>query len=301
VAERHEELRKLISGEVYQHEPMQRHTSWRIGGPADMFVIPRDEEDLRRALHYARRNGTPVYVVGNGTNLLVSDKGIRGMVVKIGPGLSNLEVCSGTITAGAGVSLPRLAGVAWQHGLSGFEFLAGIPGTVGGALVMNAGANGCSIGERVEKITGLDFAGNSVSLDKEELEFAYRRSCLARRGIIVTGVMLSGIPGDRDKIKERMDYYLERRRQTQPLDLPNAGSVFKNPPGDSAGRLIELTGCKEMRVGAVQVSSRHANFFVNLGGGTASDVLALIEKVRQMVEEKCGVRLELEVQKLGEF
>lgn len=297
----HAELRQSISCPVCLQEPMSKHTSWHIGGPADLLVKPRNEEDLRRALIYARENDLPVTVIGNGTNLLVADQGIRGMVIKIGPGLADINVDGCMIHAGAGVPLPLLARKAMLAGLAGFEFLAGIPGTVGGALVMNAGANGCAIGERVRRVTAFDYAGNSLTFEAHDLTFAYRRSCLARRNIIAANVVLEGRPDRAEEVKQRMELYLARRRQTQPLEYPNAGSVFKNPPGNSAGRLIELAGCKEMRVGNIQVSQRHANFFVNLGGGTAGDVLEIIRRVQNVVEEKCGIKLVLEVQKLGEF
>ncbi|SFR14710.1 UDP-N-acetylmuramate dehydrogenase [Desulfoscipio geothermicus] len=297
----YEDLQKTLKSPVFLAEPMSKHTSWRIGGPADLFVAPRDEEDLRRALIFARARGLPVTLVGNGSNLLVSDYGIRGMVIKIGPGLSEVQVQGALIKAGAGTPLPRLADRAMRAGLAGFEFLAGIPGTVGGALVMNAGANGCAVGERVRQVTAYDYAGNRLIFNAGELVFKYRKSSLADRKVIVTGVVLEGVPGRVEEIKKRMENYLARRRKTQPLEFPNAGSVFKNPPGDSAGRLIEAAGCKEMRVGNIQVSPRHANFFVNLGGGVARDVLKLIERVQHLVEEKCGVKLVLEVQMLGEF
>jgi len=295
------ELGEFIKGRISEQEPMSRHTSWRIGGPAEIFVEPAGLEDLRRVLVYAQNRNLPVTVIGNGTNLLVSDRGIRGLVIQLGPGLSGLEVRGNEIYAEAGVSLPRLANRALRHGLAGFEILAGIPGTVGGALLMNAGANGCSVGDRVLRVEALDYAGNRMVFERFELKFMYRESCLSRRRVIVTGALFNGIPADREEIKSKMEEYQSRRRNTQPLEWPNAGSVFKNPPGDSAGRLIELAGCKEMRVGAIQVSSKHANFFINLGNGTAEDVLRLVEEVRRKVEEKCGVKLLLEVQKLGEF
>ena len=294
-------LKQFIKGRMVLAEPMSKHTSWRIGGPADCLLEPADRDDLRQALAYACRHGLPVTVVGNGTNLLVSDKGIRGLVFKLGPGLGELDVREGAVYAGAGVPLPRLANRALQAGLAGFEFLAGIPGTVGGALLMNAGANGCSMGERVSLVDALDLAGDEVVFTKNQLDFTYRKSCLSCRKVIVTGALFSGVPGAKEEIKSRMEEYQARRRSTQPLELPNAGSVFKNPPGDSAGRLIEQAGCKEMRVGAIQVSPRHANFFVNLGGGTAGDVMQLVEMVRRQVQEKCGLKLLMEVQRLGEF
>lgn len=294
-------LSDLIKGEVRFNEPMSKHTSWRIGGAADIFVLPRDIADLREALSYARFNGIPVSIIGNGTNLLVSDLGVRGMVIKMGPGLSNVEVWGDRIKVGAGVPLPRLSVAALRSNLSGFEFLAGIPGTVGGALVMNAGANGCSMGERVRQVTVVDYEGKEARLNNDELEFSYRCSCLVRRKLIVAEVELEGIPGSTEAIKAKMESYLERRKKTQPLEYPNAGSVFKNPNGDSAGKLIEQSGCKGMQEGNIQVSPCHANFFVNLGGGTAQQVLALVEKVQQRVYDQFGCKLILEVQKLGEF
>lgn len=298
---KYQDLQSIIKSPVYYSEPMSKHTSWRIGGPADIFFVPRDEVDLQQALVYAGNYGLPVTIIGNGTNLLVSDRGIRGMVIKIGQGLSKIEIKDSWITAGAGASLPRLANQALQAGLAGFEFLAGIPGTVGGALVMNAGANGSSVGERVSQVTAFDYAGNKLTFDAGELTFTYRKSCLSQRKVIISGVVLEGVPGQKEEINQKIEEYLARRRKTQPLELPNAGSVFKNPPGDSAGRLIELAGCKEMRVNNIQVSPRHANFFVNLGGGTAQDVMDLVEQVQQLVEQQFGIKLMLEVQRLGEF
>ncbi len=295
------ELHRSMKCPVCIQEPMCNHTSWRIGGPADILLKPRDEQDLRQALIYARQQGLPVTVIGNGTNLLVADRGIRGIVIKIGPGLADIEMRDQIIYAGAGTPLPLLARKAMQAGLAGFEFLAGIPGNVGGALVMNAGANGYAIGELVRQVTACDYAGNSYTFKAQELAFSYRHSSLAQMNIIVTGVVLHGKPDLAEEIKNRMELALAWRRQVQPLEYPNAGSVFKNPPGDSAGRLIERAGCKEMRVGNIQVSPRHANFIVNLGGGTASDVLEIVEQIQYTVEKKFGIKLALEVQKLGEF
>ena len=295
------ELQYSTGCPVCMQEPMSKHTSWCIGGPADMLLKPRHEQDFRQALIFARHHGLPVTVIGNGTNLLVADQGIRGIVIKIGQGLADLEVQGQMIYAGAGVPLPLLARKAMQAGLAGFEFLSGIPGTVGGALVMNAGANGCAIGELVRQVMACDYAGNSYSINAQELAFSYRHSSLAQMNIIVMGVVLQGKPDTAQSIRNRMEIALTRRRQAQPLEYPNAGSVFKNPTGDSAGRLIEQAGCKEMRVGGIQVSPRHANFMVNLGGGTASDVLEIVEQVQQMVEKKYSIKLVMEVQKLGEF
>lgn len=297
----HLELQRSMKCPVYIQEPMSKHTSWRIGGPADILLKPRDEQDLRQALIYARQHGLPVTVIGNGTNLLVADQGIRGIVIKIGPGLADIVVRDQMIHTHAGTPLHLLARKAMQAGLAGFEFLAGIPGTVGGALVMNAGANGYAIGELVRQVTACDYAGNGYTFKAQELTFSYRHSSLAQMNIIVTGAVLQGKPDTAEEIRNRMELALAWRRQVQPLEYPNAGSVFKNPPGESAGRLIEQAGCKGMRVGNIQVSPRHANFIVNLGGGTARDVLEIVEQVQYIVEKKYGIKLVLEVQKLGEF
>lgn len=297
----HKQLQEKIKSPIRFHEPLSSHTSWRIGGSADIFLSLEDEHDLRQAIIYAHQKGLPVTIIGNGTNLLISDRGIRGMVLKMGSGLSKIDLKGKLITAGAGASLPRLAKMAMQSGVAGFEYLAGIPGTVGGALVMNAGANDSAMGELVKQVMALDYAGSERSFDARELAFTYRQSCLARRNIIITRVVFESVPGQREAIKKRMECYLDQRRKAQPLEFPNAGCVFKNPPGDSAGRLIELAGCKEMQVGAIQVSPQHANFFVNLGGGVARDVITLVERVQRLVEDKFGVELVLEVQKLGEF
>jgi len=297
----HSDLQQSIKGTILWQEPMRKHTSWHIGGPADLFLKPRDEQDLRQALAYARQHDLPVTVIGNGTNLLVADLGIRGMVLKIGSDLAHIELQDQRIYAEAGAPLPLLARKAMQVGLAGFEFLAGIPGTVGGALIMNAGAHGSAIGELVRQVTVCDYAGNRLTLEAGELNFTYRHSCLAQRQVIVTGVVLEGRPGRMDEISRQMEFFGAKRKQNQPLEYPNAGSVFKNPPGDAAGRLIELAGCKAMQVGNIQVSPHHANFMINLGGGTAAEVLELVERVQQLVEKEFGFKLEMEVQKLGEF
>ena len=295
------ELQQKVKCTVMLQEYMTKHTSWHIGGPADLMLSPHDIEDLSQALKYAQENNLPVTVIGNGTNLLVGDKGIRGLVIKIGRGLSDISIFKEMIFTEAGTPLAQLLKYAKSSELAGFEFLTGMPGTVGGALIMNAGANNNSIGDRVKKVFACDYSGTKLVFDASELTFAYRYSCLAQKKIIVTGVQLSGIPGRLEDIEARTQNYLSRRQKNQPQNYPNAGSVFKNPTGDSAGRLIELAGCKGQQIGNIQVSTKHANFFVNLGGGTAIDVLKLIQKVQQKVMDKHGVQLVLEIEKLGEF
>lgn len=293
------ELRNSIRGKVLIDEPMRQHTSWRIGGPADIFVAPLELADLRQVLGIAGKRNLPLTVIGAGTNLLVRDGGIKGIVVKIGEGMARLDISGDNITAGGGVKLGRLAASACRAGIGGFEFLAGIPGTVGGAVLMNAGAHGSSISEVVDKVVLVDREGNEHRRGVDRLGYGYRTSSLQGSSYTVVEACFRGSRRDPDDIKEQMSVYLARRRDSQPLDLPNAGSVFKNPPGDSAGRLIEAAGCKGLRIGDAQVSLKHANFIVNLGVATARDVLRLIEEVRERVLCRYGVKLLPEVQILG--
>ena len=294
------ELKNKMLGEVRLAEPMIRHTTWRIGGPADVFIEPRGVEDLRRAVVFAETNGIPLLVIGNGSNLLVSDQGINGLVVKICKGMSKITIEDNLVAAEAGVRLSGLLKAATDTGLGGFEFVAGIPGNVGGAVVMNAGANGSSIGDLLHDVTVMDYAGELQCYQRSELSFSYRFSSLQDIPGIVVQATFACRPQSQDEIRKKTEAYLSRRRDTQPLKYPNAGSVFKNPPGDSAGRLIELAGAKGLKFGGIQVSEVHANFFVNIGQGTASDVLKAVSTVRQMVNDKFGLNLALEVKFVGE-
>lgn len=294
------ELKSKTVGEVRLAEPMSRHTTWRIGGPADVFIEPQGVEDLRLAVVFARTNGIPLLVIGNGSNLLVSDQGIRGLVIKICKGMSLIRIEGNLVTAEAGVRLSGLLKSTTNAGLGGFEFVAGIPGNVGGAVVMNAGANGASIGDLMHDVTVMDYAGELQRYRRSELNFSYRFSSLQDLPGIVVRVTFACRPQSQDEIREKTEAYLSRRRETQPLKYPNAGSVFKNPPGDAAGRLIELAGAKGLKVGGIQVSEVHANFFVNTGQGTASDVLMAVETVRQMVKDKFDLTLAMEVKFVGE-
>lgn len=293
------ELSELLPGRVLADEPMKKHTSWRIGGPSDIFVNPASREDLRLVVSYAREKEIPLTVIGNGSNLLVTESGIRGIVVKVGNGLSRISISGNKIITEAGAQLAGVAARAMKAGLRGFEFTAGIPGSVGGAVIMNAGANGLSISALVEEVLVLDFEGEYFRKAKRELNFGYRSSNLQQEPVIVVEATFSCYPGDKNLIKEEMERFIARRRLTQPLNYPSAGSVFKNPPGDSAGRLIELAGLKGVKVGEAQISMLHANFIVNLGSATARDVLTLIEKARETVRSCFGVDLILEVKVIG--
>lgn len=278
---------------------MKKHTSWRIGGPADIYVEPASRGELQLAVSYAHELSIPLTVIGAGTNILVSDEGIRGIVIKIGSGLDWISVNENIIFAEAGAKLSRVASVARDAGLGGFEFSAGIPGDVGGAVVMNAGANGASVGAQVKEILLLNPEGVYFKKTKDEMNFGYRSSALQSELAVVVEAVFSCCRRDRNAINEDMDTYIKKRKDTQPLHYPNAGSVFKNPPGESAGRLIEAAGLKGERVGDAQISLMHANFIINLGAATARDVQMLINKARASVLDRFGIDLKPEVKVLG--
>ncbi len=285
-----------VRGQVRLEEPMSRHTSMKVGGPADALVVPRDLEDLRRLVLGARREGIPLFLLG-GTNLLVKDGGIRGIVVKLTRFQKAVQEGE-SLDAEAGISFPKLSQLALKASLSGLEFACGIPGTLGGAIVMNAGTREGEIADVLESVAVMDPDGNVKTHPKKELELAYRKSKLPE-GIIVGALLKlkSALP---EEIRARMDTSLDHRRKTQPLHLPNAGCIFKNPVGDSAGRLIDDLQLKGRRVGHAQVSEKHANFIVNRGKATAADVLALILEIRQRVKQEKGIDLGLEVKIVGE-
>ena len=293
------EMLKIMPGRVRFGELMKKHTSWRIGGPADIYVEPASRGELQLAVSYAHELSIPLTVIGAGTNILVSDEGIRGIVIKIGSGLDWISVNENIIFAEAGAKLSRVASVARDAGLGGFEFSAGIPGDVGGAVVMNAGANGASVGAQVKEILLLNPEGVYFKKTKDEMNFGYRSSALQSELAVVVEAVFSCCRRDRNAINEDMDTYIKKRKDTQPLHYPNAGSVFKNPPGESAGRLIEAAGLKGERVGDAQISLMHANFIINLGAATARDVLMLINKARASVLDRFGIDLKPEVKVLG--
>ena len=285
-----------MKGTVRYHEPMSRHTSFRIGGPADAYVEPDTPEALQQLMARAWKAKVPVFVMG-GTNLLVRDGGIRGIVVRLvkfdrihGPE-------DGVIYAEGGVGMPKLVKFAMQHGLAGLEFAAGIPGTVGGSAVMNAGTKWGEMKDVVNKIRMVTMTGEMLELSSEQMGFSYRRSKLPQ-GIVV-GVWLSLKPGAKSEIESTVKQWLHRRKATQPIEMPNAGCIFKNPGGEPAGQLIEAAGLKGAHVGDAQVSTKHANFIVNQGHAKASDAMALIRLVGKTVAEKFGVMLELEVKIVG--
>ena len=286
--------------EVRINEPMKRHTSFRAGGDAEWFVIPETVQELNAVLRACKKADTPWYVVGNGSNLLVSDEGYSGVIISTAK-FDKLEVEGTTVTAGAGVILSRAAVQAYKSGLTGLEFAAGIPGSVGGACVMNAGAYGSEMKNVLSSVTVLTKEGEVMEIPAEELELGYRTSVIPKAGYLVLEAKMELTTGNPEEIKALMDDLAFRRKDKQPLEFPSAGSTFKRPAGHFAGKLIEDAGLKGFAVGGACVSEKHAGFVVNKGGATASDIYSLCKAVEERVMEQFGVQLELEVKLLGTF
>jgi UDP-N-acetylmuramate dehydrogenase len=280
---------------ILRKEPLKKHTSFRIGGPADYFCVPKNIDELKEALTYARNNKLPVAIIGAGTNLLALDNGFNGLVIKLGGGLNQATIRGRFVQAGAGILLPILLSNLKRRGLAGLEFLAGIPGTLGGAAVMNAGAWGKEIGSYIEQIKVIDHEGNLRVLNKKQIGFGYRRSLLQKGKYIVAEVVMKLRRSTAGKIKKQIAGFLDKRKLSQPLGSPNAGSIFKNPQGKFAGQLLEAAGFKGARVGDAQVSVKHANFILNLGEAKARDVLKLMTRMQNTVRRKFKVRLEPEL------
>ncbi len=300
IAPLHQCLAPVFGDRVRADEPLARHTSYRIGGPADVLVRPDTPAELALVLREAAARGTRVTLLGGGSNMLVGDGGIRGVVVKMGRGFRRVEWRADGARAGAAVQLGRLARDCVTHGLAGLEHAEGIPGTVGGALFMNAGAYGGDIAGVVEAIEGLDGGGRPVTLGRDVLAFTYRRAHLPA-GFAVTAVTFRLRPDDPAAVHDRLDGARARRLASQPQGQPSAGSIFKNPRGDHAGRLIEAAGLKGRRVGGARFSERHANFIVNDGRARAADVQALMAIAQRAVWERSGVWLEPEVRLVGSW
>lgn len=298
------DLQAIFAGctakELLLEEPMAKHTSFRIGGPADVLAQPADEAELAALLKRAGEHAVPVTLVGNGSNLLVRDKGIRGLVIKLSNIFSSITVDGNVLTFGSGISLAMASKKAASLSLSGMEFAVGIPGTIGGAVYMNAGAYDGEMAKVVTCVRVMDMQGKISELQASELDFAYRHTALQNSGLIVISVTVALQPGEAESIAAKMADFSQRRISKQPLELPSAGSMFKRPPGYFAGTLIEQTGLKGYTVGGAQVSTKHAGFVVNVGGATAKDVLQLISNVQSKVFAAHGVRLEPEVLVLGE-
>lgn len=291
----------LGSDNVRLHEPMKKHTTFRIGGPADYYLCPHSTEELQKILQICRENKLEFFILGNGSNLLVSDKGYRGVVIQLWKNFSDIETEDNTITVKAGALLSKVAAEALEESLTGMEFASGIPGTMGGAVMMNAGAYGGEMKDIIREVTVLTREGELLTLSKEEMNFGYRTSVVKEKGYVVISAELQLRKGDREEIRKVMDELKERRVTKQPLDMPSAGSTFKRPEGYFAGKLIMDAGLRGFSVGGAQISEKHCGFVVNKGDATAADVLALIGEVQKRVQEKFGVALEPEVKFLGEF
>lgn len=289
----------ITKGTVLTEEPMSRHTSFQIGGPAEIFVQPATGDEVRQAICLAKEEQIPFFVVGNGSNLLVSDDGFRGMIVQIGRNLQEISVEDNVIYAQAGALLSRVARTALEHGLTGMEFAAGIPGSLGGAVAMNAGAYGGEMKDILTDAEVLTPDGEIKILSLEELDLSYRHSCIFDEDYIVLSVHLQLEQGDTTVIRNRMDELARARREKQPLEYPSAGSTFKRPEGYFAGALIQDAGLKGYTVGGAQVSEKHSGFVVNRGGATAEEVLFLIKQVQKKVKSRFGVTMEPEVRMVG--
>ena len=294
------ELRETFGARIRSAMPLAELTSFRIGGPADLFVAVEDETELMHAKAAAYRAGVPCFCLGAGTNLLVSDRGMRGLVVRLGDGFGKIKIDGVKVVAGAAAAFGALVQAVVDRGLEGLEFGEGIPGTVGGGLVMNAGAFGGEIAKVVTLVHGVTEAGEAIALTRDEVKFAYRRTELPAH-FVITRVDFELARGDRAQLMARVAELKAKRASRQPRGVPNAGSIFKNPPGNFAGKLLEGAGLKGTRLGGAAFSDQHANFIVNLGGAQAAEVRALIDMARNKVKEQSGVWLEPEVRLVGDW
>ena len=284
---------------VKRDEPMKKHTTFRIGGPADIFITPEDESQFLAAVRLCRQEGMPYYILGNGSNLLVSDSGYRGAVIETEKALSRLEADGETLKAGAGILLSVLAKEALRLSLTGLESASGIPGTLGGGVVMNAGAYGFELKDVLESVRVLHREGNVRTVLAGELKLGYRYSMIPETGSIVLEAALRLKKGDPEAIRARMEELAAQRKSKQPLEYPSAGSTFKRPEGYFAGKLIDDAGLRGFQVGGAQVSEKHCGFVINRGDATAEDVMELCRQVQEKVFQKFGVRMDMEIRKLG--
>lgn len=286
---------------VKKEEPMRLHTTFRVGGPADLFVSPNSVEEVRKVTALCREEGVPYYIMGNGSNLLVSDQGYRGVIIQFYKEMNDISVEGTLLRAQAGALLSAVANRALSESLTGFEFAAGIPGTLGGACVMNAGAYGGEMKDVLKAVTVLTQEGEVLTLSNEELELGYRTSVIARKHYIVLEAEIALSEGKKEEIQAVMDDLKERRITKQPLEYPSAGSTFKRPEGYFAGKLIQDAGLRGFQVGGAQVSEKHCGFVINKDHATAAEIAELIRQVSEKVEAQFGVKLESEVKRLGEF
>ena len=302
------EIKKLIENQdlkidrlkIYYNEQMNKHTSFKIGGPADCYIKIHNIEDLEKTLKFANYNKIPITVLGNGTNILVSDKGIRGIVLKID--IKDLNINKKNIVKiGAGYKIAMLANLILEKELTGFEELSGIPGTIGGAVKMNAGANGREMKDIVKSVKCMDYLGNKKTFKNKELNFDYRKSIFMKEKYIIYEVELELQKGKKSEIEKKMKDYYERRKKTQPLEYPSAGSSFKRGNDFITAKLIDEAGLKGYKIGGARVSLKHAGFIINEGNATAEDVLKLVNHIKDKVYEKFGKKIELEIELVGDW
>ena len=294
---------KMKNSEIKTNEDMSKHTSFKVGGKADIFIKINDIQDLKYILDFTKKNNIPLTIIGNGSNVLVKDNGIRGITIYLNfDDIQIDEEQNGEVivTVGSGVKLAMLAVILQKKGIAGFEFASGIPGTIGGAIRMNAGAYGKEMKEVVENVTYMDEEGNKHKLENEQMDFSYRHSRFKEKQEIIIEAQLKFQKEDAEKIKERMDEYRKARMEKQPIDMPSAGSTFKRGTNYISAKLIDDAGLKGYEIGGAQVSEKHAGFIVNKGNATAQDILDLIDYVIKVVYEKFGKILELEVEVIGE-
>ena len=289
-----------LAKDVLFDEPMSRHTTFRIGGNADVFVNASSSEEIVSIISYCLEHHIPYMCMGNGSNMLVSDNGIRGVVISIGSNMSEVQVVDNMIYAEAGALMSKIASAALGAELSGFETLSGIPGTVGGGIYMNAGAYGGEIKSVLKNVTFISKNNDIVTMDTDQLELSYRHSIFETNGGIIVKCCLELKKGNKNEISAAIKEYSKRRSEKQPLSMPSAGSTFKRPEGHFAGKLIQDAGLMGFSIGGAQISTKHAGFIVNTGNATAADVLALIEHVRKTVFAQSGIMLEPEVRLIGE-
>jgi UDP-N-acetylmuramate dehydrogenase len=289
----------FASEKIYIDEPMKKHTSFKVGGPADILVTPESAEDIIKLVQICSEHGVPCIIIGNGSNLLVKDGGIRGVVVKLSR-MDKIKVKGNRITAESGVKLLDLCNASMAEELTGLEFACGIPGSVGGAVAMNAGAYNGEVSNVIESAVCIDNEGNVRTLDKDELELGYRTSAILKRGYVVVEATFELQRGEKEKIGSRIEDLNKRRSDRQPLEFPSAGSTFKRPEGHFAAKLIEDTGLKGLSVGGAEVSIKHSGFIINKQEASAKDILDLIEIVQKQVKEAYGVELHTEVRIIGE-
>lgn len=298
----YEKLSKIVEKEqILIEEPMKKHTTFRIGGPAEYLILPQTAEEIADVVKLCRQEEIPWYIVGNGSNLLVADEGVRGVVIQLLRNFNQIQVEGCQIRMQAGAQNAAVAKRALDASLTGFEFAAGIPGTIGGAVVMNAGAYGGEMKDILKEVTVLDQNGMIRTIPAEELELGYRTSIIARKGYVVLEAVIVLKTGDPKEIKAAMNDLKEKRVTKQPLEYPSAGSTFKRPEGYFAGKLIMDAGLRGFSVGGAQISEKHCGFVINKGNATAKDVTELMDETKKIVMEKFGVALEPEVKRLGQF